>query len=123
MDYALKKAIHQPTSLPTQRESMWWIAQIPKRGVSKALAQAGRSVSGFTSSIYVEVYSNLVEDIKQFPCSPEAKEDPELSKFFNWDRLRDFKDFGGIRLEDRSTRIISKPWMLTDKLLRTGWLG
>ena len=28
------------------------------------------------------------------------KEDPELSSFFNWDRLEDFKNFGGIRLED-----------------------
>ncbi|CAE7586201.1 PEPD [Symbiodinium sp. CCMP2456] len=30
----------------------------------------------------------------------KAKEDPERAKFFNWDRLGDFADFGGIRLED-----------------------
>jgi hypothetical protein len=31
----------------------------------------------------------------------EAKEDPELRRFFNWQRLQDFEGFGGIRLEDR----------------------
>eukprot|EP00434_Breviolum_minutum_P022900 symbB.v1.2.020204.t1/scaffold1689.1/size105734/2 len=30
----------------------------------------------------------------------KAKEDPELRNFFNWDRLADFRHFGGIRLED-----------------------
>ncbi|CAE7840417.1 Pepd [Symbiodinium sp. KB8] len=30
----------------------------------------------------------------------KAKEDPERAKFFNWDRLGDFANFGGIRLED-----------------------
>ena len=30
----------------------------------------------------------------------QAKEDPELGTFFNWQRLKDFEGFGGIRLED-----------------------
>ena len=30
----------------------------------------------------------------------QAKEDPELQGFFNWQRLKDFEAFGGIRLED-----------------------
>eukprot|EP00435_Cladocopium_sp_Y103_P045623 s168_g13.t1 len=30
----------------------------------------------------------------------KAKEDPELGSFFNWQRLKDFEGFGGIRLED-----------------------
>ncbi|CAE7432245.1 Pepd [Symbiodinium pilosum] len=29
-----------------------------------------------------------------------AKEDPELKDFFAWERLADFVNFGGIRLED-----------------------
>lgn len=32
----------------------------------------------------------------------KAREAPALQRFFNWERLEDFKAFGGIRLEARA---------------------
>lgn len=43
----------------------------------------------------------LFQEFQKNPWFGEAKEDPELRNFFNWDRLADFRHFGGIRLEEK----------------------
>ena len=70
-------------------------------------------------------------EIWKHKIGSEAKDDPELNSFFNWDRLADFENFGGIRLEvgskvqrlcwPRTKGVDGQPWTKLWTLACYGW--
>ena len=53
----------------------------------------------YVYSVYNYIYVYSVYSYTWTLWDWQAEEDPALTRFFAWDRLADFANFGGVRLE------------------------